>query len=335
MEKFLQKFKKLRNLIVFDPGEKAAGRERLASYLRGAEAVRAQNVIRLSSYKSPLLTIIKNRYMPIFASILILALLGSGTSFAAEGALPGDLLYPVKIKVNEQVATALAFSTKDKARLDANLAAKRLAETAELAAKGRLSGEVEIELEHSFQASADRAEKHIRFLEDSGDDNDDRDATEIRLEFENVLQTRAKLLQEILSQASSTTDLEQIFSAVDLILNSSSSVSRHRRGSDDGLNNDNGSGDDNSIQNSEVEIEFEHGVPVIEVKSGDGFTSTSVNAESSDDNSDDNSGDDSINDSNDDDGGSHNGGSSDDGGSDGNDDNGGNSGSNSGSGNDD
>src|SRR6185436_14919248 len=47
------------------------------------------------------------------AGLLIVA--GAGTSFGAEGALPGDLLYPVKVKVNEEVRGALTLSSESKA----------------------------------------------------------------------------------------------------------------------------------------------------------------------------------------------------------------------------
>ena len=76
--------------------------------------------------------------MPI---IIIVALLlgGGGTSFAAQSSLPGDVLYPVKIHVNEAVRSSLTFSTASKASLETELAEARLKETEELAAEGKMN----------------------------------------------------------------------------------------------------------------------------------------------------------------------------------------------------
>lgn len=43
--------------------------------------------------------------MPVFV-LLLAVLMGRGTAFAAEGALPGEPLYPIKIYVNEEVRAA-------------------------------------------------------------------------------------------------------------------------------------------------------------------------------------------------------------------------------------
>lgn len=64
---------------------------------------------------------------------------GVGTSYAAEGALPGDVLYPVKVTVNETVAGALAISPTAKARWNVERATRRLEEAETLAASGRLT----------------------------------------------------------------------------------------------------------------------------------------------------------------------------------------------------
>ena len=60
------------------------------------------------------------------ASLFILIFVGASTSYAAEMALPGDILYPVKAVVNENVVSALAFSEEAKANRSATLALRRL-----------------------------------------------------------------------------------------------------------------------------------------------------------------------------------------------------------------
>ena len=58
--------------------------------------------------------------------IVLVVLVGSGTAYAAAGALPGDTLYPIKINVNEKVAEALATTPQAKVEVHAKLAQKRL-----------------------------------------------------------------------------------------------------------------------------------------------------------------------------------------------------------------
>jgi hypothetical protein len=97
---------------------------------------------------------------------LVLAVSG-GTAFAAEGSLPGDALYPVKVGINEQVRAGLAFSAEAKAEVQADLAERRLSEAERLAARGSLSEEHLARLEHRFEAHAERVRARIQQFEDS------------------------------------------------------------------------------------------------------------------------------------------------------------------------
>lgn len=73
--------------------------------------------------------------------ILIAVMIGGGTTLAAQGAVPGDLLYPVKTGVNENIRGAFAMSADSEARLQASILEERLEEAQELQAKGSLTGE--------------------------------------------------------------------------------------------------------------------------------------------------------------------------------------------------
>ncbi|MDO8518409.1 MAG: DUF5667 domain-containing protein [bacterium] len=86
-----------------------------------------------------------------FAFALVLAVLvGGGTTFAAEGSLPGDLLYPVKIHVSEQVETALALSPKAKVAVNTKLAQRRITEVEVLAVRGTLDANITAQAEEDF-----------------------------------------------------------------------------------------------------------------------------------------------------------------------------------------
>ncbi|HUY62788.1 MAG TPA: DUF5667 domain-containing protein [Candidatus Paceibacterota bacterium] len=98
------------------------------------------------------------RPMPAIAAVLILILIGGGTSYAAEGALPGDALYPIKVNVNEPIQEALAFTPQSKAAVAANIAVTRLDEAQQLAAAGKLSTTTAVMLDANLQAHVTQAD---------------------------------------------------------------------------------------------------------------------------------------------------------------------------------
>jgi len=89
-----------------------------------------------------------------FALALILVVGTGSTAFAAEGTLPGDLLYPVKVSIVEPVQGALQVSDTAKARWNAEVATERLNEAQALAARGTLTPAVSDELAANFNQHA-------------------------------------------------------------------------------------------------------------------------------------------------------------------------------------
>lgn len=91
--------------------------------------------------------------------VVLVVLVGSSTAYAAQGSLPGDLLYPVKVSVNEKVEVALAPTPVAKAEVQVRLAERRVDEARELSVRGRLDEKTAKILtddfdEHSAQALA-------------------------------------------------------------------------------------------------------------------------------------------------------------------------------------
>ena len=101
-------------------------------------------------------------------SILIALLLGGSVSFASESAIPGDMLYPIKVHMNENIRDAFAVSDEAQAKLDADLAAERLLEAEKLAADGRLNASVQAQLGAEFTARAKGAEEGALKLSHEG-----------------------------------------------------------------------------------------------------------------------------------------------------------------------
>ena len=93
------------------------------------------------------------------AIIVLMLLVGGGTTFAAEGAVPGDFLYPVKVEVNENIKSAFAISADAEAELQADLLAERVSEVETLKARGDISDEQSLAIAVRVKAQISEAEE--------------------------------------------------------------------------------------------------------------------------------------------------------------------------------
>lgn len=120
----------------------------------------------------PFMMMAFTRSRPVFAGALMVVLVagvGGTAALAAEGTVPGDVLYPVKVSVNEPVASVFAGSGEGQARFRAKLAVRRVEEAARLDAEGKLTPEVEAQLADKFEAEATRALETAEKLAAGGD----------------------------------------------------------------------------------------------------------------------------------------------------------------------
>ena len=89
-----------------------------------------------------------------FRAVTLLIIV-TGTSYAAENALPGELLYPFKVNVNEPVRGALLTSTEEKAQWESDKFIRRVEEAEALANEGKLDDaslrEVEKRIDGHFE----------------------------------------------------------------------------------------------------------------------------------------------------------------------------------------
>jgi tetratricopeptide (TPR) repeat protein len=104
-----------------------------------------------------------------FAVMVLVIFAGTGMSVAAEDSLPGDSLYGIKIYLNENLRTAIALNPSQKAHWNSRRAERRLEEAQKLASEGRLTDEVEGELERRFSSHALDAYSAIQDLEQRDD----------------------------------------------------------------------------------------------------------------------------------------------------------------------
>ncbi len=195
-DEILAKFKKEASRLTLKKEEKFSIRQNLMLIMRD-NPVRNENIIRHNMQGSKLrfnflsLKLLTNP-MPL---ILIVALLvGGGVSFAAEGALPGDILYPVKVDVNEEVRAMVTYSSEAKADWEAQRAERRLEEAEQLASEGNLDADTSIKIEDNFVAHADKVHNRI---EEFKNNNNFKAAADVSSNFEASLKVHHKILDKL------------------------------------------------------------------------------------------------------------------------------------------
>ena len=152
MENKLKQILEKTKLVKLNQQEKMEIRKALLNFMK-IQPVRARGILRPILQERSILTkiiLILKKPMPVIAVILIIALsAGGGVSVAAQKALPQDILYPIKININEKVRSALAFSSEAKAKIEVELAEKRIEEAEQLATEGRLNSAAQAQVKQN------------------------------------------------------------------------------------------------------------------------------------------------------------------------------------------
>lgn len=165
----------------------------------GAE--RAQAYIASQPYS---LFSIKSRYFGYgFGVVALLVFVVLPT--VAERAVPGDVLYPIKVNVNEEIRGTLAFSTTEKIEWETERMERRIAEVRLLASEGKLTDQVEEEAAKAVKAHADAAQDGINKLRETDAD----EATFAEVAFTSALAVQSYVLdadQHTSSSSAAATD---------------------------------------------------------------------------------------------------------------------------------
>ena len=170
------------------------------------------------------------RPLPVLLALCLIIVSGAGVSLAAQGTLPGDALYPVKVKVNEEVQGWLARS--DEAKMDwlVTVAERRIEETEHLASQGRLNEKARTAIEASFDEKTKEIQKRINALEGSNVNI----SADIASRLEASLETHEKILSRLSEEKSESKD--NIASMLREVKSVGKSVREGRRNFEDDLN---------------------------------------------------------------------------------------------------
>ncbi len=156
---------------------------------------------------------IENKRTLASLALAVVLIVTGGTSLVARGALPGDLLYPVKIHVNEKAESLLSIGLRSSTETETAHAVARLSEIEDLAVMGKLDPQLKAEAEARFTDSAAKISQDVKQLQVEGDV---KTATKVTSGLEDslsnhktILNTLAKVKNDqaqLLSDLASTVD---------------------------------------------------------------------------------------------------------------------------------
>lgn len=119
---------------------------------------------------------LSRRFVLTSASVMgVLMLSTGGITYAAESAVPGDLLYPIKTQLNEPVQGFFHFSPEAKMEWQMEQMERRLEEAKVLTNKGQIQGEFKDQLNQKLEGNQNQILNHIKNLRDQGK-NEEADA---------------------------------------------------------------------------------------------------------------------------------------------------------------
>jgi hypothetical protein len=126
-------------------------------------------------------------------ALVALMLVGTTTTYAAQGSLPGSILYPVKIYVNENVQETLAVSPEAKVSFHTAVAEERLKEAEALAVEGKLDAAAASKIEENFNEHVEKADVIATSLEEKNT----AASVEARVALDSSIVAHASILANI------------------------------------------------------------------------------------------------------------------------------------------
>ena len=148
--------------------------------------------------------------------LAVLFVIGGGTSIAAQGALPNDALYAIKVNVNEEVQSWFTFGAESRAYFETKRAGERLEEAKTLAVLGELDAESQEKIKKNFEKHAHKVQEQIATIEAN---NDLKVAINVSENFEQSLKEHTKSLVAVAdaqAEAATLTEAEDVIVATTL-----------------------------------------------------------------------------------------------------------------------
>lgn len=192
--------------IQMSSNEASMLRENLLNYVD--KTLEVETVDNVKTYnKMPILSqyFKFNSFKPQFAfatfSILGLFIIGAGAVGAAKTSLPGDILYPLKVKVVEPIQGLLMLTPVSKVNFEAKKIDNRLNEVEALVKNNNLNKDnrevIEKNLEKNFEDHAKAFDNFVKDTKDTEVKNTIIGTTTEQTEFENNIDKHSVIFDKI------------------------------------------------------------------------------------------------------------------------------------------
>ena len=193
MKRFSEQLKKKSETIRLRTSEKAELQSRIVAFMEYhplPATVKANPVPKSKSFESYRMLVVPKWYIQTFAVAFALFLI-VGVPALAENAIPGDILYPVKVNVTEEIRSTLSANSYEKVVWETTRLERRVSEARLLAQAGRLTPEVEAEVLAAVQVHSDEAKRQIKSLRETDADG----AALAQMTFATALDVQSSVLK--------------------------------------------------------------------------------------------------------------------------------------------
>lgn len=192
MKQFQAQLKKQAESVKLSAAEKRDLKERLSMYIEYHPLTDGAGASAAPEIASEAFTVwhISPFYIRHFAAAFMLFVV-IGVPIIAERAVPGDVLYPVKVQFNEEVRSTLARTSYEKVEWETERLERRIAEARLLAKEGKLDEATEAQVAAAVKAHSDAVQEEIEHLRDTDAD----EATIAEIAFSSALDVQSAVLK--------------------------------------------------------------------------------------------------------------------------------------------
>lgn len=191
MKRFTEQLQKQASHLKLSAEERSMLRDRLVTYMeyhplpstmKQAAPAQAGKTSFFATYK----TVFYRAAAPALTVFVMIAV-----PVLAERSNPGDVLYPVKVRFNEEVVSQLNNSPYEAIAWESERLERRIAEARLLASEGKLTGEVEAEVAAAVKAQSQKTRDKIEELRTTDAD----EAAIADINFATALEVQNEVLE--------------------------------------------------------------------------------------------------------------------------------------------
>ena len=212
MKSFDSDIKKYSEKVALSVSEKRMLRERLVSYMEYHPYMKTsarKSAPQIQAIPAEPFFIFRFSSLHLRALSGVLMVILVAMPFVAERSVPGDVLYLVKTGFNEQLQAGFASSPYEKIEFETKLMERRISEARALASEGKLTDEVQAQLQETVKEHTDAVQTSLAELRTQNAD----EAAIAQIAFSASLEVQSAVLDDT-SNATNTDAIAGLLTVV-------------------------------------------------------------------------------------------------------------------------